>query len=51
LKEVRRNLRKDTDALQFWTKVVNIGAMPVVVALFGVILAMAKYRRKRRAAI
>jgi ABC-type uncharacterized transport system involved in gliding motility auxiliary subunit len=51
LKEVRRNLRKDTDALQFWTKVVNIGAMPVVVTLFGVVLAMAKYRRKRRAAI
>lgn len=46
LKSVRKNLRKDTDALEFWTKVVNIGAMPVVVALSGLVLAVVK--RKRR---
>jgi hypothetical protein len=46
LKQVRKNLRKDTDALEFWTKVVNIGAMPVVVAASGLILAIVKPRRK-----
>jgi ABC-type uncharacterized transport system involved in gliding motility auxiliary subunit len=49
LKEVRRNLRKDTDALEFWTKVVNIGAMPVVVACSGFALAIVKINRKRKA--
>lgn len=46
LKEVRKNLRKDTDALKFWTKVVNIGAMPVVVAVSGLVIAVAKPRRR-----
>ena len=48
LKQVRRNLRKDTDALEFWTKVFNIGAMPVLVAVSGLVLAIVK--RKRRTA-
>src|SRR5581483_5065077 len=48
LKLVRKNLRKDTDSLEFWTKVVNIGAMPVLVAFSGVVLAIVK--RKPRAA-
>jgi ABC-type uncharacterized transport system involved in gliding motility auxiliary subunit len=46
LKEVRKNLRKDTDALEFWTKVVNIGAMPALVAASGLLLAVIKPRRK-----
>jgi gliding motility-associatede transport system auxiliary component len=45
LKEVRKTLRQDVDALQFWTKVVNIAAMPLLVALFG--LAYAGLRRRR----
>ena len=49
LKEVRRDLRADSEALQFWTKVVNIALVPVLVALFG--LGFAMYRRKRTAAI
>ena len=48
LKSVRKKLAKDTDSLEFWTKVVNIGAMPVLVALTGVVLALVK--RKRTAA-
>ncbi len=48
LKETRKKLRKDTDSLEFWTKVVNIGAMPAVVAGTGVVLAL--YKRKRTAA-
>jgi hypothetical protein len=45
---VRKRLRKDTDALEFWTKVLNIGAMPAVVAVTGIVLAI--YKRKRTAA-
>jgi ABC-type uncharacterized transport system involved in gliding motility auxiliary subunit len=48
LKEVRKKLRKETDSLEFWTKVVNIGAMPALVAATGVVLAVVK--RKRTAA-
>ena len=39
LKQVRKNLRRETDALEFWTKVVNIAAMPIAVALSGLVLA------------
>lgn len=46
LKIVRRNLSKDTEALEFWTKVINIGAMPAVVAASGLLLAIVKPRRK-----
>lgn len=48
LKEERKKLRKETDALEFWTKVINIGAMPVAVAFAGLGLALVK--RKRTAA-
>jgi ABC-type uncharacterized transport system involved in gliding motility auxiliary subunit len=48
LKSVRKKLAKDTDALEFWTKVANIGVMPALVALTGVVLAVVK--RKRTAA-
>jgi ABC-type uncharacterized transport system involved in gliding motility auxiliary subunit len=48
LKEVRRSLRQDAEALVFWTKVVNIALMPVLVALAG--LAIALWRRRRMAA-
>ena len=48
LKSTRKKLRKDTDSLEFWTKVVNIGAMPALVAVTGIVLAVVK--RKRTAA-
>jgi ABC-type uncharacterized transport system involved in gliding motility auxiliary subunit len=48
LKKVRKQLAKDTDALQFWTKVANIGVMPALVAMTGIVLALVK--RKRTAA-
>ncbi len=48
LKDVRKQLRRETDALEFWTKVINIGAMPALVAVTGVVLAVVK--RKRTAA-
>jgi ABC-type uncharacterized transport system involved in gliding motility auxiliary subunit len=46
LKQVRKNLRRETDALEFWTKVINIAAMPIVVALSGLALAVVKSRRR-----
>jgi ABC-type uncharacterized transport system involved in gliding motility auxiliary subunit len=39
LKEVRKNLRQDAEGLVFWTKVTNIALMPLLVALFGLLLA------------
>lgn len=47
LKDVRKNLRKDTEALEFWTKVINIGAMPLLVTLSGLGLATVRARRKK----
>jgi ABC-type uncharacterized transport system involved in gliding motility auxiliary subunit len=50
LKEVRKNLRVETDRLEFWTKVVNIALVPLLVALTGLVLAYSKRRRARAAA-
>jgi ABC-type uncharacterized transport system involved in gliding motility auxiliary subunit len=47
LKEVRKNLRQDAEALVFWTKVANIALMPLLVALFG--LGLALIRRQKLA--
>jgi ABC-type uncharacterized transport system involved in gliding motility auxiliary subunit len=48
LKDVRKQLARDTDSLEFWTKVINIGAMPALVAITGLVLAAVK--RKKTAA-
>lgn len=48
LKQLRKDLRRDTDTLQFRTKMVNIFAMPVAVAFAGIALALVK--RKKTAA-
>jgi len=48
LKAVRKNLRKDSEALAFWTKVVNIALPPLAVALFGLGVALLRRRRARR---
>ena len=50
LKELRKNLRVETDALEFWTKVVNIGLVPLLVAVAGLALALARRRKMRLAA-
>lgn len=46
LEQVREKLRKDTEALEFKTKVINIAAMPLVVALSGLALASVRSRRR-----
>jgi ABC-type uncharacterized transport system involved in gliding motility auxiliary subunit len=45
LKLVRKDLRADTESLEFWTKVVNIALMPAVVALAGLGFALSRRRR------
>jgi hypothetical protein len=40
----------ESEQLQFWTKVVNIGLVPLLVALAGLALAFAKRRRIAAAA-
>ncbi|MSQ69672.1 MAG: hypothetical protein EXR27_00075 [Betaproteobacteria bacterium] len=45
LKEVRKDLRADSEALQFWTKVFNIAAVPILVVVAGVVLALMRRRR------
>jgi len=47
LKELRKNLRQDAEALVFWTKVANIALMPLAVILAG--LAVFFIRRRRLA--
>jgi ABC-type uncharacterized transport system involved in gliding motility auxiliary subunit len=50
LKQLRKNLRVETDTLEFWTKVVNIGLVPLLVALAGLALATARRRKLHPAA-
>jgi ABC-type uncharacterized transport system involved in gliding motility auxiliary subunit len=49
LKDLRKNLRVETDKLQFWTKVINIALVPLLVAIAGIALALVKRRRLRAA--
>jgi ABC-type uncharacterized transport system involved in gliding motility auxiliary subunit len=45
LKEVRKNLRQDAEALVFWTKVANIALMPLLVAFIGLLVALVRRAR------
>lgn len=47
LKETRRNLRQDIDSLENRLKWINIAAMPFVVALAGIALAIVRKQRTR----
>jgi ABC-type uncharacterized transport system involved in gliding motility auxiliary subunit len=44
LKELRKNLRQDAEALVFFTKVANIALMPLLVALAGLLIALLRRR-------
>ncbi len=44
LKELRRNLRQDAEGLVFWTKVVNIAVMPLLVVLAGLLIILIRRR-------
>jgi ABC-type uncharacterized transport system involved in gliding motility auxiliary subunit len=45
LKDMRKKLRADSEALEFWTKLVNIAAVPLLVAFAGLFWAV--YRKRR----
>jgi ABC-type uncharacterized transport system involved in gliding motility auxiliary subunit len=45
LKELRRNLRQDAEALVFWTKFVNISLMPLLVVLAGLAVFLVRGKR------
>ena len=49
LKELRKNLRQDAEALVFWTKLANIALMPLLVILAGLLVFFMK-RKKQFAA-
>ena len=49
LKEVRKELRADSEGLEFWTKVANIAAMPILISIVGLFLGFTR-RRKQAAA-
>jgi hypothetical protein len=40
-------LRVETDTLEFWTKVINIALVPLLVAVAGLALALLQRRRVR----
>jgi ABC-type uncharacterized transport system involved in gliding motility auxiliary subunit len=48
LKELRKNLRHDSEQLVFLTKVANIALMPLLVALAGIGVALVRRRRQAR---
>jgi ABC-type uncharacterized transport system involved in gliding motility auxiliary subunit len=49
LKELRKNLRQDAEALVFWTKVVNIALIPFLVILLGLAVFFVKRRKQQPA--
>ena len=50
LREVRRQLRADIEALEAWLKFANIGLMPIVIGLVGLVAGVMQVRRRRRSA-
>jgi ABC-type uncharacterized transport system involved in gliding motility auxiliary subunit len=50
LRDVQRSLRQDVEQLSTMVKVVNIWAVPVLVALVAIALALVRHRRRARAA-
>jgi len=49
LREVRYQLDKDIQALGLKLKWINIAAVPLLVAVFGIVVALIRLRRRRRA--
>jgi ABC-type uncharacterized transport system involved in gliding motility auxiliary subunit len=49
LKDLRKNLRQDSERMVFLTKVANIALMPLLVALLGIAIALLRRRQQARA--
>ena len=46
LRQVQRNLDQDIERLGNWLKVINIGLMPLVIAVAGIVLLLIRRRRQ-----
>ena len=49
LREVRRRLRADIEALESWLKFANIGLVPILIGLSGLVAGLVQLRRRRAA--
>ena len=49
LREVRRQLRTDIEALESWLKFANIGLVPILIGLTGLVAGLLQLRRRRTA--
>ena len=49
LRNVRHSLREDIEALETWLKFVNIGLVPIVIGLGGLLAGLHRMRRRRSA--
>ena len=47
LREVRRQLRADIERLEAWLKFANIGLVPILIGLTGLVAGLAQLRRRR----
>jgi ABC-type uncharacterized transport system involved in gliding motility auxiliary subunit len=46
LRDVQHNLRKDIETLEDWTKVINIGLVPILVLVIALSVAYSRHRRR-----
>ncbi len=49
LREVRHRLRRDIDRLEAWTKFFNIGFVPLLIGIGGLLIGLWRMRRRRAA--
>ena len=50
LREVRRQLRADIEGLESWLKFANIGLVPILIGIGGLVAGLVQVRRRRAAA-
>ena len=48
LREVQHNLRKDIDALDTWLKIINIWAVPAIICIIAIVMAVVRRQRHAR---
>ena len=51
LREVRRQLRSDIEMLESWLKFANIGLVPILIGLTGLVAGLLQLRRRRTAVV
>ena len=49
LRDVRHSLRKDIESLEAWLKFVNIGLVPIIIVIGGLLAGLHRMRRRRNA--